>query len=498
MSACLFPAAIPGPPQTIAPLRLFRVLRFLGNTIGVGEELFKQYGEFIALSRSGGTNICYNPEKCRGTVLTCAPQALQQVLRQGDVFYRLPNLLYNFRDISPRHDVLNHFTTGLFILNGPSHSAARQYLSPAFRKSAIAMWRDDVVAVTERELNRWPIDKTCDFWPLAYSWSGKVTCQTLLGVAMTDEEITFLHEVFRQCSSPITLLSTLLPYNIPGLPFRKLLQNLEMSSELSRGLIERSQANWDEDSVEKDIRQTFIYLLLKAQAGEGSISLDEGDVLGHFNTLWIAGTETSTGALMWTLFLLSQHPHVAADLLDELTFVLQGEPPTVAQLEELPLLDRVVKESFRLLPPIPWNQRITSKETELCGYSLPPGTEVFMSLYHVHQSPDLFENPKDFRPERWETVNPKSWQYAPFSNGSNRNCIGQRLALLNLKIAIAMITQRFRLQHVPARSINPSGIFSLMSPQGVPVKICPQDREFHRGVGEVQGSVREMVHLPAN
>ena len=89
--------------------------------------------------------------------------------------------------------------------------------------------------------------------------------------------------------------------------------------------------------------------------------------------IFVAGHETSANALTWTLFLLSQHPKIMADLLDELDAVLQGAAPTLEQLKSLPLLERVVKESMRVLAPVPWNGRVTAKPTELGGYSLPNG-----------------------------------------------------------------------------------------------------------------------------
>jgi hypothetical protein len=69
---------------------------------------------------------------------------------------------------------------------------------------------------------------------------------------------------------------------------------------------------------------------------------------------------------------------MAADLFDELADKLKGEVSTVEQLQQLPLLERVIKESMRVLPPVPWNKRVTST-TELGGYTLPAGTEVFVS-----------------------------------------------------------------------------------------------------------------------
>ncbi|MEM9245113.1 MAG: hypothetical protein AAGA67_05155, partial [Cyanobacteria bacterium P01_F01_bin.153] len=238
--------------------------------MGIGGQLFKQYGEFVALSREGGTRIASPLESCPGTILTYNPRALQQVFGQSDVFYRFPlsGLFYRFRNRSPRHEVLEHFTTGLFNLNGVSHHAARQHLSPAFRQRVIATWRDDIVAVTEREFERWDVGKTLDLWPLAYHWSAKATSQALLGVEMNEHEISFVYDVLHRCGSPVAILLLLFPYNIPGLPFRKFLRDLEISDELALQFIERSQAQWRDSPSEGSDRLTLISLLLDAQSGQ--------------------------------------------------------------------------------------------------------------------------------------------------------------------------------------------------------------------------------------
>jgi cytochrome P450 len=91
-------------------------------------------------------------------------------------------------------------------------------------------------------------------------------------------------------------------------------------------------------------------MLIQAHDEDGT-RLTDNDLIGQTTALFIAGHETTASALTWTLFLLDQHPQVLRDLLDELDGTLHGAPPTLEQLNALPLLDRVINESLRLLPP---------------------------------------------------------------------------------------------------------------------------------------------------
>jgi cytochrome P450 len=204
---------------------------------------------------------------------------------------------------------------------------------------------------------------------------------------------------------------------------------------------------------------------------------------------------TSANALTWTLLLLSQHPRVAADLLDELEGVLGGDAPSVESLARLPLLDRVVKESLRVITPVPFNGRIVARPTELGGYTLPEGTEVFVSIYHTHHMPELYPRPEAFDPRRWESINPSVYEYHPFSAGP-RMCIGATFAVLELKIVLSMVVQRYRLELAPRARIDRVGVIVLTSKKGLPMTLHRQDRAFDRGVGGVRGNVREMVELP--
>ena len=165
------------------------------------------------------------------------------------------------------------------------------------------------------------------------------------------------------------------------------------------------------------------------------------------------------------------------------------------QLQHLPLLDRVVKESMRVLPPAPWNARVLSQPMEFGGYALPSGTEVFVSIYHTHHMPELYPQPEVFDPGRWEHITPSIFEYQPFSAGP-RMCIGASFAIMEIKIILAMLVQRYRLQCLLRSTVDRSGLIVITPRGGLPMIVHKQDRQFTRGVGGIRGNVREMVTLP--
>src|SRR5262249_7169624 len=172
----------------------------------------------------------------------------------------------------------------------------------------------------------------------------------------------------------------LAPYALPLTPFRRFLR---FSRRLDRDLCDLIARKRARGADEGDV----VSALLRARDADGTAMTDD-ELVGQANVLFLAGHETTANTLTWTLFLLAQHPRVAADLFDELHGKLRGDAPTPEQLAELPLLDRVVKESMRVLTVVPLSQRVAAAEVTLGPHRLPPKTEVIFSPYVTHHLPE--------------------------------------------------------------------------------------------------------------
>ena len=169
-----------------------------------------------------------------------------------------------------------------------------------------------------------------------------------------------------------------------------------------------------------------------------------------------------------------------------------GSPPTNEQLPQLLFLERVIKESMRILPPVPYTIRSATADVEMGGYKVPKNSRVLCSHFLTHHQPDLYPEPEKFLPDRWLTIDPSPYEYMPFSAGP-RACIGAIFAMQAMKISISMILQRFRLQVVRGAKVE-SVVRVTMSPRyDIPVRIFSQDRKFTRS--DVRGNVCEMVEM---
>ncbi|MBV9122922.1 MAG: cytochrome P450 [Planctomycetes bacterium] len=265
---------------------------------------------------------------------------------------------------------------------------------------------------------------------------------------------------------------------------------LEVAEELEmeiRRMIEHRRSTGN-------LGQDVLSILIQAH-DETGVGLTDDELIAHAAVLFGAAHLTTANTLAWTLFLLAQHPEVASQLVEELQNILHGEAPTVHQLEQLPLLDRVIKESMRVLPASAYVQRVSAEPVQVGPFQLPKGTVIVWSQFLTHHLPDLYPEPEVFRPERWLTMRPSPYAFLPFGAGP-RMCLGGPLAMFTIKITLPVILQRFGLKVVPGAAINARVISTMLTPiSPIPMRILPSSSGF--SYSAVEGNIHELVTLQA-
>jgi cytochrome P450 len=178
----------------------------------------------------------------------------------------------------------------------------------------------------------------------------------------------------------------------------------------------------------------------------------------------------------------------------ELAAEVAGEIPQLEELERLPYLDAVIRESMRILPASSYSQRFTAAPVELGGMQLSQGTVVIFSQYMTHHRADLYERPDEFRPERWQSINPSPYAYLPFGAGP-RMCIGAPLAMVEIRTALTMILRRFAFQIEPQSTVNGNVISTMLGPTSpIHARLMPGG-QLPQTV-PVYGTIHDLLHLP--
>ncbi|XP_054084350.1 cytochrome P450 4d8-like isoform X1 [Zeugodacus cucurbitae] len=213
----------------------------------------------------------------------------------------------------------------------------------------------------------------------------------------------------------------------------------------------------DEDSsgdsqiVGSKKRMALLDMLLQSTIGDQPLS-DE-DIREEVDTFMFEGHDTTTSAISFTLHLLSRHLEVQQKVLQEVAVVLgddREQPISLRELNELKYTECVIKETLRLYPSVPIVGRQLTKDfkythSQIGDGVIPAGTEVLIVLFGMLRQARYFERPDDFVPERHlNNECASAFLFIPFSAGP-RNCIGQKFAMLEMKMIIAKIVREYEL-----------------------------------------------------
>ena len=169
----------------------------------------------------------------------------------------------------------------------------------------------------------------------------------------------------------------------------------------------------------------------------------------HVNTFIFAGHDTVALTLKNTLFLLASHPLVQERVHKEIDEILSREDVEHIRAKELklPYIEAVINESLRLLPPAPIFGREVTSEMKVGEYTLPVGCYTSFNVFDLMRDPEQFEEPNEFNPERFMDGNEEKDKrdkhaFLPFSGGL-RNCIGEKYAMMEMKIFLIKILYHF-------------------------------------------------------
>lgn len=447
-------------------------IHFFRDPIGCMRELHQKRGSLVAL----GPIAFGEPTKLH--VLAVGPEFNRQVLGDPAKFRTTGQFIHG-----PPNSAQRRIRFGLTRMNGPQHKQQRQLILPPFHKKAVAGYHDLIVELAQEVIGGWAPGRR-DVYAEMRAVTLRIASAVLFGHEPGDAyRVAHLLDIWarRNFSGPVWFF----PVNIPGTPYYRLLKHAERVEREILALVEKRRRD-------SSGRTDVLSLLIQARDDEDR-GMTDTELVGQATILFGASFETTASTLTWTVFLLAQHPMIMGQLSDELDRVLGGNAPTREQLPRLPLLERVIKESMRILPPVPFTIRAADEDAIPMGpLTLSHGTRVICSHFLTHHLQEIYSEPEAFRPDRWLKLDPTQYEYLPFSAGP-RACVGAMFAFQVLKISLAIMLQKFRFTVVSGARIDRVVRITMSPRYGMPMLLTENDRCYRSS--EVRGQIHEMVKL---
>ncbi len=451
------PTSRPPGPKPLFPPGLIR--DFQRDPLQFTIQMQRQYGDVVAMPKLFLLRMNF--------YLLNDPDLIHEVLVQRSEQFHKPGPLSNI--------MRSTFGNGIFFSEGSFWRRQRKLMQPAFHHQQIGTYADRMVTLTEKMLGSWASGETRHITEEMHA----LTLQIVVDAIFHDDLSADVERVGWAMSEAVEALTEqgFNPFKavlLDWLPFsflRRKRRAVEVLDEIVYRFIAERQGTGQETA-------DLISQLIQMKDEETGESMSDLQIHDEVMTLLIAGHETSAQALTWAWVLLAQHPEVAAALYDEVDRVLQGRRPTLADLPQLCYTEMVVKEVLRLYPPAWMLLRAAAQDLTLGGYRLNKGDILSITPYVMQRDPRFFDSPDSFRPERFivdESGRPlekrlPKFAYFPFGGGPHI-CLGNAFSMLELKLVLATVVQRYSLRLFPGQIMEPAAKITLSMNGSLPMLV---------------------------
>jgi cytochrome P450 len=315
--------------------------------------------------------------------------------------------------------------SSVIVLTGPEHLRQRKLLLPPFHGERMREYEDVIVEATSRDMAGWPMNTPMRLQERTRKITLEVILRAVFGVEA--ERMQALREAISGLLKPVHPLAiVLLSLRRPSLerPTGAIGRALDRLDAVVYDELARRRAQ--EDLAE---RNDILSLLMQARDEDGQ-AMTDSELRDELVSLLLAGHETTATSVAWAIERLVRHPDKLRRLVEEIDALKDGGPDEY--------MTAVVNETLRVRPVVPIVARMLQQELEVAGYRLPAGTRVVPSIYLTNRNPRVYEDPREFRPERFLTNGPETFSWIPFGGGIRR-CIGASFALLEMKLILRTV-----------------------------------------------------------
>ncbi|OUL20291.1 cytochrome P450 [Nostoc sp. T09] len=415
---------LPNPVQTPS---LMQKLQWVADPIGYMESAVQQYPDIFTARVVGFGDTL---------VFVNHPQAIQEILTNDRKKYAALG-----EDNKVLQPLVGDYS--ILMLDGDRHRRRRQLVMPSFHGERMRVYGQQICNLTAKVFNQIPTNQPFAARSITQEISLQVILETVFGVYEGErfqklkQQLSLMADLFRSPFTSSFLFFPLLQKDLgPWSPWGKFVRDREEIDKLLYAEIAERREKPDANRID-------ILSLLISSRDEAGEPMSDQELRDELITLLLAGYETTATAMAWGLYWTHQHPEVLAKLLQELDNI--GNSPDALSIFRLPYLSAVCNETLRVRPVTMLTfPRVVQEPVELLGHRLEPGTVVVGCMYLLHQREDLYPQPKQFKPERFLERQFSPYEFMPFGGGARR-CLGEALAVFEMKLVLGTILSRYQL-----------------------------------------------------
>lgn len=437
------------PPGPKAKIPLGHLFSFQRDGLGFLRKIASEYGDIVHF-KIGPIRV----------VLLNHPDYIKEVLSRHHRHF------IKGRPLEMAKEILGE---GLLTSEGEFHDRQSRIIQPAFHRKMLESYAAPIMEYTSRLVERWQegmqVDVMKEMMNLSTSIAGKAFFSKDLEREAPEitRALVTASGLFGRISVPFS--EWLLKIPLPG-TIRFLKSKAFLDKTIYKIINDRKRSRVDNGDL--------LSLLLQAQNEKvDGAGMSDKQIRDEALTLFLTAFDTTSIALTWTFYLLSQHPEIDTELHKELKSVLNGRIPTADDLNRLKYTRMILEESMRLYPPIYIIAREAVDDFTIDKYVLPRSTLLLMSPYLVHHDPRFHADPEKFNPHTWDSLSYNEnakYQYFPFGAGP-RSCIGQHFAWMEGTLVLASIAQSWRLELVPNHPVKLQQRINLRPKYGMLMKL---------------------------
>ena len=361
---------------------------------------------------------------------------------------------------------------GLLTSEGAFWRRQRQIAAPAFQHRKIAEFGPIMAGAAAALAERWrqrsgPFDLCPDMMGLTLE---------IIARAMFSADFRDKAEIVRRLMDVAAYEIKVSPIDLFGLPEwlprfwpKSVRDAVRQFNEMVAAIIAARRA----DGVD---RGDLLSMLMNARDPDSGQAMSDKQLRDEMITILTAGHETTANGLSFCWWLLARHPECQARLQREVDRVLQGRPPSFADLPSLPYCRMVFEETLRLYPPAHTISRRALRDDKIGGVRVPAGANITISPFATHRNPHLWPDPDRFDPERFhpdQAAKRHRFAFLPFGGGP-RICIGMHFAIAEAQIIIATLAQSFSVKTLPGHVVEPVATLTLRAKNGIQVVVEPR------------------------